>query len=110
MAQRNGADLRKGVAALPAYKALSEECQQKILRAIDEAISGETVEDEQKEDTPEDTTDTPTGDEGSPEEKEDEPGSEEEQEQTKAVKLELLKLKNSMQGFALTVKDVSTHE
>lgn len=107
MAQKNGAILRKGLSALPEFKSLTEEQQEKILRAIDEAVSEEAPEDEAPEDEQKDEGEP---EETEPEEKtegeEDLDGSEDDSEEMKAISAKLLELKNNARALALDVKEV----
>ncbi len=107
MAQQKGAVMRKSLSALPEFKSLTEEQQEKILRAIDEAVSEEVPPEDEKDEgkEPEDpeTSDEPEGGPEDPETKED---PEDDSEEKKAVREKLQELKSSMQALRLSIKDV----
>lgn len=107
MAQKRSADVRKGVAALPEFKSLTEEQQEKILRAIDEAVSGDVPEDEEK-DAGEEPKDPETEEESKEDdpEGEGEPDPEDDSEEQKAMNESLRELKSSIQALKLSIKDV----
>ena len=106
MAQKRSADVRKGVAALPEFKSLTEEQQEKILRAIDEAVSGDVPEDEEgKGEEPKDPETEDESKDDEPEDKESEDDPEDDSEVQKAME-SLRELKSSMQVLAQKIKDV----
>lgn len=106
LAQKNGVAIRKSLSALPEFKALSEEQQEKILRAIDEAVSEEPApEDKEGEgEEPKDPEAERSEDDDPEKESKDDP--EDDSEVQKAMRDTLLELKSSMQDLAQKIKDV----
>ena len=107
MALKNGVAIRKSLSALPEFKSLTEEQQEKILRAIDEAVSEEPApeDEENKGEEPKDTETEDESKDDEPEDKESEDDPEDDSEVQKAME-SLRELKSSMQDLAQKIKDV----